>query len=219
MAEEECQDHAFDVSISVSTAMNLIIPSPFAPKRERQLASPYYACHRRQMNATAPMKHLFLPIPSIPFPARPVLPYREPEFILCPKKSLCVSLADLLEHRSILDVFLVVCLELGGDSVQRALESIFRGGVHHFGLGLLVRTIPLLKGTNLDASIIWRPRNEGNLASVVLISSTLRIMPTIELPRSLTTSKFVVEVIDSVSRTFANLSLFHMSIGTHNNGV
>jgi hypothetical protein len=25
-------------------------------------------------------------------------------------------------------------LEFGGDSVQGAFESIFRGGVHHFGL-------------------------------------------------------------------------------------
>jgi hypothetical protein len=47
---------------------------------------------------------------------------------------LCETLADLGKNGLILNVVLIVCLELGSDSVQGTLEGIFGGGVDHLGL-------------------------------------------------------------------------------------
>lgn len=47
---------------------------------------------------------------------------------------LCETLADPGKDRLVLNVVLVVCLELGGNSVKGTLEGIFGGGVDHLGL-------------------------------------------------------------------------------------
>lgn len=73
--------------------------------------------------------------------------------------------------------------------------------------------------TYLDTSIIWRPRNKGNLASANLISSEYHSHFRYELPRTLTTGQIIVEVVDSVSWALANLSLVHVSITTWNIGA
>src|SRR6266536_3393982 len=48
--------------------------------------------------------------------------------------SLCQALANFGEDGSVLDVIFVICLELGCDTVQSALEGIFRRGVDHLWL-------------------------------------------------------------------------------------
>lgn len=52
--------------------------------------------------------------------------------------ALCQTLANLGQDGLVLDVIFVICLEFSGNTVQGALESIFRGGVHH--LGLIIET-------------------------------------------------------------------------------
>src|ERR1700712_4452080 len=76
-----------------------------------------------------------------------------------------------------------------------------------------------LNDTNLDASIIWGPRNEGNLASADSISSVFPLELGTKLPRTLAARQLIIKVIDSVSRALANLSLFHMSTTTRKPGV
>lgn len=48
--------------------------------------------------------------------------------------SLCEALGDSVKHAGVLNVVFVICLELGGDAGESALEGVLGGGVNHFGL-------------------------------------------------------------------------------------
>ena len=84
------------------------------------------------------------------------------------RKGLCEAFGHLVEDGLVFDVVLVISLELGGNAVQGALESIFGGGVHHFRLQGMVRgeLAWSIETAYLDTGIIWGPGNESNLASV-----------------------------------------------------
>lgn len=83
---------------------------------------------------------------------------------------LSKTFADGLEDGIVLDVVGVVGLELSGDTSEGALQSLFGRGVDHLGLllgvsRLLVVALFSCRETYLNAGIIGRPGNEGNLVA------------------------------------------------------
>lgn len=72
-----------------------------------------------------------------------------------------------------LDVIGVVGLDIGGETVEGALDSFFGGRVHHAGLLIVSMQVPsraymhtdvLTGATYVLRRIIWYPADEGNLA-------------------------------------------------------
>lgn len=84
------------------------------------------------------------------------------------------ALADSLEDDVVLDVISVVGLQLGGDTGKCALKGLLGRGVDHLGLYSLVSGAVLTGGegryAHLNASVIGRPGDEGNLVAVEYVS-------------------------------------------------
>ena len=97
-----------------------------------------------------------------------------------------------------LDVVSVVGLDVGGETVEGALDSLLGGGVHHAGLCSVSEYVAICGGskTHVLRRIIGGPRDEGNLGACTL-----------------TTVKLVLDVENSVTAANALLALAVLALG------
>jgi hypothetical protein len=100
------------------------------------------------------------------------------------------ALADGLDDGIVLNVVRVVGLQLGGNAGEGTLESLLGRSVDHLGL---------------DASVIGRPSNEGDLvsASRPLASFTNSESRGLIVPHTIARGEVVLEVVDGVAGTLA----------------